>query len=114
MRADRLRHTYLQGVPQLVYTIVSSSVQSSVRALLPEIAAAADDVDRTGAVQARVIAGLHAAGYFALLRPPSFGGLDAEPDDYLTATRELASACMSTGWLAGWLGVNNWGLAVRG
>jgi 3-hydroxy-9,10-secoandrosta-1,3,5(10)-triene-9,17-dione monooxygenase len=91
----------------------SQSVLSSVRALLPEIAAAAEDVDRTGAVNPHVIARLHDAGYFALLQPPSFGGLDAHPDDYLTATRELSSACMSTGWLAAWLGVNNWGLSVR-
>lgn len=86
---------------------------SSVRSLLPEIAAAAEDVDRTGAVNSRVIAQLHDAGFFSLLQPPAFGGLDAHPNDYLTATRELSSACMSTGWLAAWLGVNNWGLSVR-
>jgi 3-hydroxy-9,10-secoandrosta-1,3,5(10)-triene-9,17-dione monooxygenase len=39
--------------------------------------------------------------------------LAADPNDYLTATRELSSACMSTGWLAAWLGVNSWGLSVR-
>jgi len=88
-------------------------VLSSVRALLPEIAADAEDVARTGAVNADVIARLHDAGYFSLLRPSSFGGLDAHPDDYLTTTRELSSACMSTGWLAAWLAVNNWGLSVR-
>ena len=97
----------------MVYTIVSSSVLSSVRALLPGIAAAAEDVDRTGAVNADVIAQLHDAGYFSLLQPSAFGGLDAHPDHYLTATRELSAACMSTGWLAAWLAVNNWGLSVR-
>lgn len=86
---------------------------SSVRELLPEVAAAADEVDRTGVVGSSVITRLHDAGYFALLQPPEFGGLDAEPDIYLTATRELSSACMSTGWLAAWLAVNNWGLSVR-
>ena len=91
----------------------SQAVLSSVRALLPEIAAAAEDVDRAGTVNSQVIARLHDAGYFALLQPPSFGGLDAHPNDYLTATRELSAACMSTGWLAAWLGVNNWGLSVR-
>jgi 3-hydroxy-9,10-secoandrosta-1,3,5(10)-triene-9,17-dione monooxygenase len=91
----------------------SQSVLSSVRALLPAIAAAAADVDRNGAVDPGVITDLHDAGYFSLLQPKSFGGLEAEPDDYLTATREISSACMSTGWLAGWLGVNNWGLSVR-
>ncbi|MCP9271818.1 acyl-CoA dehydrogenase family protein [Mycolicibacterium arenosum] len=89
------------------------SVLSSVRALLPEITGAADDVDRTGSVDPLVIERLHDAGYFALLQPPAYGGLDADPDEYLTATRELSSACMSTGWLAGWLAVNNWGLSVR-
>jgi 3-hydroxy-9,10-secoandrosta-1,3,5(10)-triene-9,17-dione monooxygenase len=88
-------------------------VLSAVRDLLPEVAAAAADVDRTGAVDRSVVARLHDAGYFALLQPPDFGGLDADPDIYLTATRELSAACMSTGWLAGWLAVNNWGLSVR-
>lgn len=89
------------------------SVLSSVRALLPEVAAAADDVDRTGSINPRIVTRLHDAGYFALLQPAAFGGLDADPDEYLTATRELSSACTSTGWLAGWLAVNNWGLSVR-
>lgn len=89
------------------------SVLSSVRALLPEITEAADEVDRTGSVDPLIIERLHDAGYFALLQPPAYGGLDADPDEYLTATHELSSACMSTGWLAGWLAVNNWGLSVR-
>lgn len=89
------------------------TVLHSVRALLPAISASAADVDRRGHVDPDVVERLHDAGYFSLLKPPAFGGLDADPDVYLTATRELSSACMSTGWLAGWLGVNNWGLSVR-
>lgn len=91
----------------------TQSVVDSVRALIPDIAAAAGAVDRNRTVDSEVIARLHDAGYFSLLRPKAFGGLDAEPDDYLTATRELSSACMSTGWLAAWLAVNSWGLSVR-
>ncbi|MDX1884541.1 acyl-CoA dehydrogenase family protein [Mycolicibacterium sp. 120270] len=90
-----------------------ASVLGAVRSLLPTIAAAAADVDRTGAVAPEVIRRLRETGYFALLQPRAFGGLEAEPDVYLTATRELSSACMSTGWLAGWLAMNNWGLSVR-
>ncbi len=92
---------------------MSTAVLSAVRDLLPSVEAAAADVDRNGAVDPQVITNLHDAGYFSLLQPKPFGGLEAEPDDYLTATRELSSACMSTGWLAAWLGVNNWGLSVR-
>lgn len=88
------------------------SVLDSVRELIPEIAAAAADVDRQRAVDPEVIARLQDTGYFALLRPQGFES-EGDPDDYLTATRELSSACMSTGWLAGWLAMNSWGLSVR-
>lgn len=91
----------------------TSPVVDSVRALLPEITAAAADVDRTGTVDPSVIERLHDAGYFALLRPQGAGEPVGEPGDYLTATCELSAACMSTGWLAAWLAVNSWGLSVR-
>jgi 3-hydroxy-9,10-secoandrosta-1,3,5(10)-triene-9,17-dione monooxygenase len=91
----------------------TSSVLESVRALIPEIAAAAADVDRNRAVDPQVIEHLHATGYFALLRPQGSEDPGGEPDAYLTATRELSSACVSTGWLAGWLALNSWGLSVR-
>jgi len=91
----------------------AESVLRSVRSLLPDIAAAASLVDRDGVVHSDVITQLHEAGYFALLRPEAFGGLGVDPAVYLTATREIAAACTSTGWLAAWLALNNWGLAVR-
>ena len=84
----------------------------AVRALLPAIAEAAPDVDRNGAVDADIIASLHEAGFFAMLRPAEFGGLQADPDEYLTASRDIAAACTSTGWLAAMLGVHAWHLAL--
>lgn len=79
-------------------------VLAAVRAELPGIAASATEVDRVGAVDPDVLSRLAEAGYFALLQPRPFGGLEAEPDDYLTSTRELSRACTSTGWLAGMFG----------
>lgn len=64
-------------------------------------------------VDPHVISRLHDAGYFAVLRPHGRGGSEGEPDVYVAATCELSSACMSTGWLAGWLAINSWGLSVR-
>ncbi|MGV0742349.1 acyl-CoA dehydrogenase family protein [Mycolicibacterium sp. XJ870] len=87
-------------------------VLDSVRASLPAIADAAADVDRDAAVDAAVLGALHDAGYLAMLQPGRFGGLEAEPDSFLTVTRELSAACTSTGWLAGWLGTNGWHLAL--
>lgn len=84
----------------------------AVRALLPAIAEAAADVDRNGAVDADIIGGLHDAGFFAMLRPTAFGGSQSDPDEYLTASRDIAAACTSTGWLAAMLGVHAWHLAL--
>lgn len=94
-----------------VRTTGTHSVVDAVRALLPEIAVSAAEVDRRGAVDPDVIARLHDAGYFSVLRPAD--GNRTDPNDYLTATRELSSACTSTGWLASWLALNSWGLSVR-
>lgn len=90
----------------------AQSVLAAVRAELPGIAASATAVDRLGAVDPGVLARLAGAGYFALLQPISFGGLEADPNDHLTATRELSRACTSTGWLAGMFGAANWHLAL--
>lgn len=91
---------------------MTQSVRSAIGRLLPVIEGAASDVDRSGAVDASVIARLHDAGFFAMLRPRAFGGLEADPVEYLAVVRELSAACMSTGWMAGWLGVNTWHLSL--
>ncbi|ALI26502.1 putative hydroxylase [Mycolicibacterium fortuitum] len=91
---------------------MTQNVRGAVRQALPAIAAAAADVDRTGAVDPSVITDLHDAGFFAMLRPKAFGGMEADPAEYLAATRDLSAACTSTGWLAGWLGVNTWHLSL--
>lgn len=87
-------------------------VLTAVRPLLPAIAAAADAVDRGGAVAPETVARLRDAGVFALLQPDDFGGRQADPDAYLGVVREISAACTSTGWLTAMLGVNAWHLAL--
>lgn len=91
---------------------MTQNVRAAVRQALPAIAEAAADVDRGGAVDPAVIAGLHEAGFFAMLQPKAFGGIEVDPAEYLAVTRDLSAACTSTGWLAGWLGVNTWHLSL--
>jgi 3-hydroxy-9,10-secoandrosta-1,3,5(10)-triene-9,17-dione monooxygenase len=91
---------------------MTQTVRSAIGELLPVIDRAAPEVDRSGAVDASVITRLHDAGFFAMLRPKMFGGLEADPVEYLAVVRELSAACMSTGWMTGWLGVNTWHLSL--
>jgi 3-hydroxy-9,10-secoandrosta-1,3,5(10)-triene-9,17-dione monooxygenase len=57
------------------------------------------------------IKALEEIGFFKLLQPEQWGGLQSDPTVFYEAVRRLASACGSTGWVAGILGVHNWHLA---
>jgi 3-hydroxy-9,10-secoandrosta-1,3,5(10)-triene-9,17-dione monooxygenase len=51
-------------------------------------------------------------GFFTLLQPEQWGGLQSDPTIFYEAVRRLASACGSTGWVASIIGVHNWHLAL--
>jgi len=54
---------------------------------------------------------LQDVGFFTLLQPEQWGGLQCDPTLFFEAVRRLASVCGSTGWVASILGVHNWHLA---
>ncbi|HET9874689.1 MAG TPA: acyl-CoA dehydrogenase family protein [Mycobacterium sp.] len=90
----------------------TNDVLGAIRPLLPVIEAAAADVDRDSAVHPDTVASLRQAGVFTMLQPASFGGGQADPDEYLAVIQEISRACTSTGWLAGMLAVNAWHFAL--
>ena len=63
-------------------------------------------------VPAESVKALAETGFFRLLQPASFGGLEADPVTFLGAVRLIASACGSTGWVASVVGVHPWQLAL--
>jgi 3-hydroxy-9,10-secoandrosta-1,3,5(10)-triene-9,17-dione monooxygenase len=63
-------------------------------------------------VPAESVKALAETGFFRLLQPARFGGLEADPITFLTAVRLIASACGSTGWVASVVGVHPWQLAL--
>ncbi|MGZ0188330.1 MAG: acyl-CoA dehydrogenase family protein, partial [Alphaproteobacteria bacterium] len=67
-------------------------------ALGPEIAAAADEIDRTQRFPEPLLSDMHDAGMCRLLLPASLGGDEAHPVDYLDAIMEVARHDGSVGW----------------
>ncbi len=55
-----------------------------------------------------VWAALRRSGYFYLYVPKRFGGLEFDPDTYISATLPIAEACPSTGWTACFAAEHNW------
>ena len=91
---------------------MSQAVLDGVRDLLPGIRERADETERLRVVPDASIKELEEVGYFRLLQPRRFDGLEADPVDFYTAVRDLATACGSTAWVASVVGVHPWQVAL--
>ena len=69
-----------------------------VRALLPEIAAYADETERERRIAAPLVAAMLEAGLFRMLLPRPFNGFETDPLTFITAIEEIAKADASTAW----------------
>jgi len=88
------------------------AVLDGVRDLLPTIRERADEGERLRVVPEASIKELEETGFFRLLQPQRFDGLEADPVDFYTAVRDIASACGSTGWVSSVVGVHPWQVAL--
>jgi indole-3-acetate monooxygenase len=70
------------------------------RALGPEIAAAADEIERTRRIPEALLGRLHDSKLFRMLLPRSAGGDQTEPAVYVAAIEELARHDASIAWNA--------------
>jgi 3-hydroxy-9,10-secoandrosta-1,3,5(10)-triene-9,17-dione monooxygenase len=91
---------------------MGDDVLAAVTPLLPEIEERSLAADAARDIPAQSIAGLGEAGVFRMLAPKRYGGLEAEPLRFYEVVRAIASACPSTGWVAGVLGVHPWQLGL--
>ena len=91
---------------------MSQAVLDGVRDLLPTIRERADDAERARVVPEATVKELEEAGFFRMLQPRQYDGLESDPVDFFTAVRDIAGACGSTGWIASVLGVHPWQVAL--
>ena len=55
---------------------------------------------------------LEETGFFRLLQPKRYGGLEADPVAFYTAVRDIAAADGATGWVSSVVGVHPWQVAL--
>src|SRR5690349_22743399 len=84
------------------------AVVAAVRELLPVLRERAQETEDSRDVPAESVKALEEAGFFRLLQPAAWGGIEADPMTFYTAVRLIASACGSTGWVASVMGVHAW------
>ena len=89
----------------------AQSVLAGIDELLPNLRARAQETEDLRRIPDASVAELEEVGFFKLVQPEQWGGLQSDPTLFFEAVRRLASACGSTGWAMGILGVHNWHLA---
>ena len=87
-------------------------VLDAVRDLLPALRERAQETEDARRVPVANVEGLQQAGFFRLLQPRRWDGIEASPADFYRAVRLVSSACGSTGWVSSVLGVHPWQLAI--
>jgi 3-hydroxy-9,10-secoandrosta-1,3,5(10)-triene-9,17-dione monooxygenase len=95
-----------------VRTAEVAEVLERINALLPDIEQRAQQAEDLRQIPDETIAALQDAGFFKLLQPKQWGGYEADPVSFYEAVRRIGSACGSTGWVSGIIGVHNWHLAL--
>jgi 3-hydroxy-9,10-secoandrosta-1,3,5(10)-triene-9,17-dione monooxygenase len=89
----------------------AQTVLAAIDEVLPALRERAPKTEELRRLTAESVADLEQAGFFKLLQPEQWGGLQCDPTMFFEAVRRIASACGSTGWATGILGVHNWHLA---
>ena len=90
----------------------ATEVLDAVRDLLPLLRDRAQETEDLRRIPDESIKSLQETGFFKLLQPARYGGLEASPNDFYRGVRLIASACGSTGWVSSVLGVHPWQLAL--
>ncbi|GAB4003330.1 3-hydroxy-9,10-secoandrosta-1,3,5(10)-triene-9,17-dione monooxygenase oxygenase subunit [Nocardioides ultimimeridianus] len=88
------------------------AVLDGVRDLLPTFRDRADEGDRLRVVPDASIKELEETGFFRLLQPKRYDGLEADPVAFYSAVRDIAGADGSTGWVSSVVGVHPWQVAL--
>uniref|UniRef100_UPI00245439F2 3-hydroxy-9,10-secoandrosta-1,3,5(10)-triene-9, 17-dione monooxygenase oxygenase subunit n=1 Tax=Nocardia brasiliensis TaxID=37326 RepID=UPI00245439F2 len=91
---------------------MTQEVTERVDALLPTLRERAQEAEDLRRIPDESMKALQETGFFRLLQPKQWGGHAADPVVFYDTVRKIASACGSTGWVAGIVGVHNWHLAL--
>ncbi|RNL79521.1 3-hydroxy-9,10-secoandrosta-1,3,5(10)-triene-9,17-dione monooxygenase oxygenase subunit [Nocardioides marmorisolisilvae] len=91
---------------------MSQAVLDGVRDLLPTLRERADEAERLRVVPEASIKEIAETGFFKLLQPTRYGGLESSPIDFYEGVRLIAGACGSTGWVSSVVGVHPWQVAL--
>lgn len=90
----------------------ADDILGRARALVPRLRERVREAAELRRLPDETVAELKAAGLFRLLQPARWGGAEVDPGVFFEAQLTLATACPSTAWVMGVVGVHAWQLAL--
>src|SRR4051812_15972974 len=87
-------------------------VRQSAREMLPALLARVPEADKLRRVPDETIADFQRAGFFRILQPARWGGLELDPSVFFDVQSTVATACPSSAWVLGVVAVHAWQLAL--
>ncbi len=91
---------------------MTNAVLDGIRDLLPTIRERAEEAERLRVIPDATVKEIEETGFFQLLQPKRYGGLEGDPIDFYTGVRDIAGACASTAWICSVLTVHPWQIAL--
>src|SRR3954454_20193499 len=89
------------------------SVLAAIDDLLPLISKRAQATEDLRRLPDETVAELDEVGFFKLLQPEQWGGLQCDPTVFYEAGRRIATACGASGWGRSIIGAHHWRPAGR-
>jgi 3-hydroxy-9,10-secoandrosta-1,3,5(10)-triene-9,17-dione monooxygenase len=90
----------------------AATLLANARALQPVLRARCADAEAARQIPAETIADFHEAGFWRMLQPRRWGGLEVHPRTFFEVQQLVAAACPSSAWVLGVVAVHNWQLAL--
>lgn len=84
----------------------------SAEKMIPALRERAGETAALGRLPEATIAEMQAAGFFRIMQPARYGGLEMDPEVFFKTQIILAQGCMSTAWVLGVVAIHNWQLGM--
>jgi 3-hydroxy-9,10-secoandrosta-1,3,5(10)-triene-9,17-dione monooxygenase len=92
--------------------LTAEGVLAAVGDLLPALRERAQETEDLRRVPDENVKALQDSGFFRLLQPRRYDGIEASPVEFYRGVRAISGACGSTGWVSSVLGVHPWQLGL--
>ncbi len=90
----------------------SETLLERARELVPVLAARANETAELRRLHPDTIRDFQEAGFFRMLQPKRWGGMEVDPRTFFDVQLTVASGCPSSAWVLGVVGVHSWQLAL--